>query len=395
MTFETLFINADNNNKYIGGVISWLNDDFISLGQPKNHFWHNINVIMEAFDRGDAMVAVNDQRKVVGYMIWKLYDGGAEIDIVEVKKEFRKQGILNKMLADFKAHFSDIVVLTGNVLPQAEAVFTKLGWKKTTVYNGSYFLSHWYCLIKPIVPQLDALPNGCALALFSRADVENPDKPENFVDGYMVKENPAKYKLKYFQIELDDKGKLRVPLITLFEDEGYVGIYLNKKLIIDGKPKYVLGRAAYGPNLLILNRIDPPEPKLFYESGFFSQPAKEVKTQEKKTVNADDNKIAAVNVETNKHEKTHKRPRVEQLINEEKSVSSKLLTEEEKYFQPVHKKSKLEAKIDKKSCDIPTYEAAQVVAGLTIFNPVKQQVYKNEINNFHGVDNSRPPGIFK
>lgn len=83
------------------------------------------------------------------------------------------------------------------------------------LYNYNQCTSHWYKLIdnRPIVPQLDALPDDRALAIFSRADVDNPQNGKNYVDGYMVKEHPEKYKLKYFKIDVDNEGKLRLPLL--------------------------------------------------------------------------------------------------------------------------------------------------------------------------------------
>ena len=98
MSIQIKFINEENKDKYAEKVLTWLRTDFFERdNEPKKHFWHNRRAIKEAFNHSDAMVVLNDRKEIIAYMIWTFCGGGrAEIDIVEVRKEYRQQGIFKK-----------------------------------------------------------------------------------------------------------------------------------------------------------------------------------------------------------------------------------------------------------------------------------------------------------
>lgn len=262
-------INKENTLKYRKAVLTWLKSDFDKQGKPKNHFWHNSSTVEDAFDRGDAMVALNDKKEFVGYMIWTLHNEGSrgEIDIVQVKADYRRQGIFKNMLSEFNKKFTDLCMLSASVIPESEAIFSNAGWKSVEIDTRRKYIK----IIKPDLPALNALPMGHAIAICS----------ENY---YEVAANLDEYKqtMKYFQIDLNENNELRVPIITDFHYEGYIGVYFNQKLIAQGKAKNLF-EGMYGADLsfLIIRKIKPLEPKPFYEKGFFSQLQKEGKKQEK------------------------------------------------------------------------------------------------------------------
>ncbi|CAL6107750.1 Conserved_hypothetical protein [Hexamita inflata] len=57
----------------------------------------------------------------------------------------------------------------------------------------------------------------------------------------------------YFKIDLDESGRLNLPIVTKFDQDGYIGIYFDKQLIKDGKAKQLFKNATY-KNLLILDK---------------------------------------------------------------------------------------------------------------------------------------------
>ena len=251
------FVDERNNASFKEKVLNWLRADFEKRRRPNNHFWHNRDAIARAFDSSQALVALTNRGECVGYMIWDIYaEIGAEIDIIEVKETYRQQGIFKKMLENFCEKFTDICVLSGSVLPQSEEIFEKVGWKKI----GKKHIK----IIKPCLSSLDALPEGQAIAVCSK-------------DFYAVKAKPDEYShlMKYFEIKMTPDGKLDKPLVTAHHYEGYIGIYLNKKLIAEGKAKHLF-KDGYASSfeLLVLNKIMPVKPELFQE--FFSVAQREI-----------------------------------------------------------------------------------------------------------------------
>ncbi len=247
---KTVFINAENVSQYNQAVFVWLKEDFKDCGEPSSHFWHNKAAISSSFDEGNAMVVVDNKDNVIGYMIWRRYDGGAEIDIIEVKEDYRRQGICSAMLSDFTNAYPDIAVITTNVLPQAEKAFARMGLE--SVIAGNNFKKS-YKIVNPIVQPLDVLPEGRAIAIYSKSDLSDASE---YVDYSKVRDNPKHYPIKYYPISLvGSEGKLSVPVVAPFHLDGYVGIYFNKNLIAEGKAKYLLTNRPARSGLLILDRI--------------------------------------------------------------------------------------------------------------------------------------------
>ncbi|OGT21446.1 MAG: hypothetical protein A3C55_06310 [Gammaproteobacteria bacterium RIFCSPHIGHO2_02_FULL_42_13] len=272
MPFQSIFIDEENKQRYSRKVLSWLKSDFERREDPaSSHFWHNERIIAQAFEGCNALVVIDTHKRLVGYMIWARDEVSAEIEIVEVIEKFRRQGVFKKMLSDFLDKFTNVSILFATVLPQAREIFRQAGWQMTQDLNGD---EKFYRIIKPSLCPVDTLPDGRAIAIFSNVDVIGP-RPHidsgRYVDFYVVKANPSHYPLKYFQIDLDETGKLRIPLITNFHHEGYIGVYFNKKLIAQGKAKHLFeGRTAFSDSsFLIISRIVPVSPKLFYDQGFF------------------------------------------------------------------------------------------------------------------------------
>ena len=273
------FVTEENKMEHFREVLLWLTFDFFKLGAPKKHFFHNRNSITVAFNSCNAMVALASdeefsyKKEVVGYMIWSRYDGGAEIDIIEVEENYRRQGIAAKMLKDFCDRHTDVSVLTTKALPQAENFFDHEHWrnydiKKYTRKGPFEIMKHTgrkFKCVQPVLQSIDTLPNGHVIAVCS----------EHF---YRVKNNVDQYQpfMKYFPIDIDQNGKLQLPIVTDCHEDGYMGVFLNKELIVEGKAKHLFKNSCIHTGLFLMCRLDPCKPELFHQSEFFSKnkPAK-------------------------------------------------------------------------------------------------------------------------
>ncbi|CAL6098582.1 Conserved_hypothetical protein [Hexamita inflata] len=194
------------------------------------------------------MITVNNKDEIVGYMIWDVCGYAClEIDIAEVKEEYRNRGILKNMIQALQDKYVDVTVLTGQVLDEAQDVFQRMGWEKINKKQDNNF--YLKCL-KPISKQHNELQDGLCLAVFSKFDLED----KIGINYFQIKENLDERKLKYFQIDLDEQGRLITPVVTEFDYEGYIGIYLNKQLIKDGQTKRLFNNNVIYNNMLILDK---------------------------------------------------------------------------------------------------------------------------------------------
>lgn len=252
-----IFVTENNKERYKSLVLTWLQSDFNLKKQPFGHFWHNRSIISGAFDQRRALVALNDQQEVIGFMIWSTFGVlRMEIDIVEVKEAYRRQGVFKKAQLELSKKFPEIVILTASVIPQAVSAFRNDGWTKIE-NNVNYGTNTTFIKeIKPCLQPFDKLPEGNSIAVCST----------NF---YEVKAKPEQYKtsMKYFQIAPLANGILPNPIATGFHYEGYVGIYKDKKLVAQGKAKHLFDSKYFdfNFNFLIIRGMRLLDQSLFPE----------------------------------------------------------------------------------------------------------------------------------
>ncbi len=256
---QAIYLSDRNKLQHKKKLLDYIQTDFENRGKPAHHFWHNIEIIASACDENSAMIVLNNKEEIIGYMIWSMYDGGAEIIIVEVREDCRRQGLFKQMLSGFTDKFKELSVLSAYAVPQAQEIFKKLGWERV---QGANREEHFFKIVKQVLRPLKTLPQGPVIAVCS----------EEF---YRVANNLNQYKplMKYFPIELDEDKNLRVPIVTDFAYEGYVGVYFNKELITENKLKRLFSNTVSRCNrgLLVINRIDPLDSRLCDDKRFFSQ----------------------------------------------------------------------------------------------------------------------------
>lgn len=268
MKFKVESINSENRQLYKEVVLSWLADDYIQKDGPAEHSYNHSDLIKKAFSNNNAMVALNHDDTILGYMIWNTCEANAEIELVEVKEEYRRQGIFKAMLERFKLEQTAIYILSVNVTKNSEIVYKHMGWQK--VNNNSGGMRYVNVLKNGILPSND-LPGGRVIALCPKDYCEVNANIEKFQD-----------EIKCFQIELDLKQELITPIIIVnFYNEGgldknnfYVSIYQDKRLIDEGRVESLFKNIIYYPdtNILLIKSIIPCKPELFDQNGFFIKP---------------------------------------------------------------------------------------------------------------------------
>lgn len=254
---------AEENNKvqYLNAVSIWLNNDYHSQKQPRRHFFHNLNMIEEAFAEQRAMVSVNEKDEVIGFMIWHISANSsrAEIDIVEIKNPYRRQGIFNKMLANLTERYRDICTLSAMPLPEAEIVFQNAGWEGLQDINRT---KHYIKIVKPVLSPVNSLPcSGHVIVICA-------------TDYYTVIKNLDSYQhaMQYFPIEFDADRKLTTPIVVKCSRDDYAAVYYNGELIVQQRLKHLFNREACDCTTfgcLTLTKIEPADPIPFERKRFF------------------------------------------------------------------------------------------------------------------------------
>ena len=222
--YTFLFVNEENKEKLMKKTIIYLEEDFMERGSPKNHFWYNSESIKSGFDK--AMVGLNDREEIVSYMIWEMFDQecGIMIEFVEVVEKYKRKGIFKKMIESLHDRFPDIYFFMAYpATEEGKAVFSN--WEH--IGDGRFIK-----ILRSTVSPVRELPGEHVIAISG-------------VNFYEFENDREKYRntLQYFPFELDD-DKLKKPIIFFEYHQGYVGIYLNKKLVAEGKINHLFSEGA-------------------------------------------------------------------------------------------------------------------------------------------------------
>lgn len=268
--FKLKFLNQEYIIPYMQLVLGWLSSDFKEKGKPERHFWRHRSVIYKSFSQCRALVVLDQDDKLAAYLIWdRFHLLSIKINLVEVIPKYRRQGLFKKMQEALIIRFPEVLILTASVRPEADHVFSQDGWQKNNNQKNNNQnlevlenlgvlenLIDYYKIVKPVVDGQDSLPDGLVIALSSKALNK-------------VKNNRAKYEasLRYFPIQVDDHQQLEIPMVTQHHDEGYVGLYFNRKLITEGQSKDLFQLHDHDGHILKLAQFKLKDFSLLFQLG--------------------------------------------------------------------------------------------------------------------------------
>ena len=87
---ETKFeIKFQITNPELVEIENWLKEELL---KSNFGFYNNWNLIANAYSRNNIAI-LKDESNVIGLIIWSEYDRFVEIDIFEIRIEYRKKGI--------------------------------------------------------------------------------------------------------------------------------------------------------------------------------------------------------------------------------------------------------------------------------------------------------------
>ncbi|MCX2679856.1 hypothetical protein OOZ15_07905 [Galbibacter sp. EGI 63066] len=84
-----LKLNLQPNKKYLGYIEEWLIDEKNKTNQG---FYCNWNIILQAFTE-KRLSTITENDNAIGFVVYRVYNLIAVIDIVEIKLSERKKGV--------------------------------------------------------------------------------------------------------------------------------------------------------------------------------------------------------------------------------------------------------------------------------------------------------------
>ena len=122
-------IKFEITNFELKEIEDWLKEELLT---SNNSFYHNWNLIAKAYSE-NKIVVLKNEINVIGFLIWCDFNIYAEIDVFEIKPEFRKRGVAKYFFIEvstfFKSH--DFLAIKLFCEPEESEIFwIKMGFRK-------------------------------------------------------------------------------------------------------------------------------------------------------------------------------------------------------------------------------------------------------------------------
>jgi len=125
-----LKLNIQPTEKHLADIEKWLIDEWNKTNQG---FYCNWSIISEAFDKKNLIV-ITENDYSIGFVVYRIYDLTAVIDITEIKQSERKKGIAKKLINETLEFFKSKGVLATKLFcsPENSEPF----WKRIGFLNS-------------------------------------------------------------------------------------------------------------------------------------------------------------------------------------------------------------------------------------------------------------------
>ncbi len=230
-----LKVNFQPNEKHFADIEKWLSAEWNETNQG---FYSNWRMISEAFDKKKLIViTVNDYS--VGFVVYKIYELTAVIDITEIKQSERKKGIAKKLINETLDLFKSKGVLVTELFcsPENSEPF----WKRIGFLNF------------PKLPDESQINMYKTLAETLQFSQENENETSIKLwncEPYQAKNVEPKWiwNLSF----LNDGKTLTKPIIFPADIDWQIALTKNGETVVSHKLKYCgFVEAVYGSFMII------------------------------------------------------------------------------------------------------------------------------------------------
>lgn len=230
-----LKLNFNPNEKHIIDVKNWLFDEW---NKTNSGFYCNWDTISDEFeDNNVSVITKND--KAIGFVVHRIHDLIAVIDIVEIKPSERKQGVAKKLINGVLDLFKQKGVLVTRLYcspEDSEPFWRRIGFNNFPELPNDKKIN----MFKPLVETLN--PKG-------KAKTNTTISLWNY-EPYQADEISAKW---HWDLNfLKDNKTLEKPIIFPVSSDWKIELIKNGQKIISNKVKrFPIDLADYGSFMII------------------------------------------------------------------------------------------------------------------------------------------------
>jgi ribosomal protein S18 acetylase RimI-like enzyme len=217
------YISFSPTQKNLEEIEKWLIEERDVYNEG---FYVNWSLIIGFYSRNElAITIVND--KTVGFCCWrKTSEFSGQINIFEINRSFRRQGIGKLFLNELERYFltKDILVIDLQCEPEASQHF----WRKLNfidVPSGTFYWSHKLIhLYKRLIP-----------TLMETSELNKTNYIEIWdSDPIYTKNKESKWK---WNLTIPNGRNLELPIIQACERNWRIKLVLDSKVVVDDKIK--------------------------------------------------------------------------------------------------------------------------------------------------------------
>lgn len=230
-------LNFQPTKKHLNDIEKWLEKEW---NKTHEGFYCNWNIIEESFEKGNLNV-VTENSSAVGFVVYRVYDLTAVIDIVEIRASYRKNG-LAKMLINGTLEFlksNGVLAVELFCSPEnSEPFWKKIGFKNFPLLPSESRINLYKTLVE-------------TTPISEKGKTKSKIKLWN-CEPYQADKIEAKWiwDLDY----ISDNGTLDKPLIFPVAQDWQIQLLLNGEVMITDKVKYCgMDDGDYGSFMIIRN----------------------------------------------------------------------------------------------------------------------------------------------
>lgn len=219
---DALNIKFDIEKRELDQIENWLKKESLS---SKKGFYCNWNMIIKAYSE-KRMAIIKNKDFVIGYTIWRIEDIHIEIDIFEIKPEYRKKGIGKYFISEISEYFKkkDFLAIKLFCEPEESEIF----WRKMDFikFPKRGYSESELTFFKPLI-----------IVTKSQTNVDENNKLELWnLEPYEIKDSKPKW---IWEVDLNNF----IPILHPCNSNWNLRWTKNGKIVKEGKVKYFTNKS--------------------------------------------------------------------------------------------------------------------------------------------------------
>jgi predicted GNAT family acetyltransferase len=153
-----LKLEFNPNDKHIADVKNWLIDEW---NNTNSGFYCNWNIISDEFSENNVSV-ITENDNAIGFVVYRIYEFHALIDIVEIKPTERKKGVAKKLIDGTLEYFKQKGVLVCKLYcspENSEPFWKSIGFENFPILPHDTKINMFKPLIETLQPKENAETN--------------------------------------------------------------------------------------------------------------------------------------------------------------------------------------------------------------------------------------------